>query len=289
LVARGVPGEQHKNEQDAQEHKSGTYLHIGCSGWSYKDWVGNFYPAWAKPSEYLTLYSRVFDCVEIDSTFYRSPNAQIVKSFKEKTPKNFIFTAKLPKKMTHEHKLRGVESNLGWFEGSISKLKEKLGPIVVQLPPSFKYDKDKEALRSFLNVINPRIRYAVEFRNKSWFCPEVFAWLEDHGVCFAWSLNQYLATPPEVTTDFVYLRLVGDRQITEFRGIQRDQSVAMQEWYKNLEKVYGSVKDAYVFFNNHFAGFGPASVNEFRRLAGLMEQDWSNILSEGSRQATLED
>jgi uncharacterized protein YecE (DUF72 family) len=213
----------------------------------------------------------------------------MVKAFKEKTPENFTFAAKLPKSITHDHKLRNIQSNLSWFEGSIAQLKEKLGPVVVQLPPSFKYEKDKEALEEFLQTVNPKIRYAIEFRNKSWFRPDVYSLLQKHNVCFAWSFNQYLSSPPEVTTDFIYLRLVGDREITEFKGIQRDQSLVMEEWYRNLEKVYGSVEDAYIFFNNHFAGFGPASVNEFRRLAGLMEQDWSSLVVEGSRQASLAD
>ena len=264
-------------------------LRIGCSGWSYADWVGPFYPKNAEPKDYLGLYSQIFDCVEIDSTFYRAPYPTMVQQWSKNTPPNFVFAPKLPKRITHDQHLEDVTSYLSHFLRSLDPLGEKLGPFIIQLPPSFKLPKHEKALANFIGELNPKYRYAVEFRHKSWFNPETEKLLESRNVCQVWSVNQYLTTPAAVTSDMVYLRLVGSREITEFKGIQKDQSEIMQTWAKALQEVKGSVKDRMIFFNNHFAGFGPASANEFRRLLGLAELDWSSVKSGGVPQRTLFD
>ncbi len=206
-------------------------LRIGCSGWSYQDWVGPFYPRDAKPGDYLKLYSNVFNAVEIDSTYYRTPS-------------------------------------------------QKLGPLLIQLPPSFNYKKDKEALEIFVGQIDQKYKHAIEFRNKSWFKPDIYKLLESKNVALAWSENQYASTPPEATSDIAYLRMVGDRTITNFGGTQKDQSQVLKKWYDTLEEKSNLFKQGFIFFNNHFAGFGPGSVNEFRRLAGLAELDWKAMSTE---------
>jgi uncharacterized protein YecE (DUF72 family) len=99
-----------------------------------------------------------------------------------------------------------------------------------------------------------------------------------------WSLNQYVETPPEITADFIYLRMVGDRELTEFTGIQKDRSADMKRWATTVKENAGKFESGYVFFNNHFAGFSPESSNEFRRLLGLMELDWK---AQGTEQQTL--
>ncbi len=251
-------------------------LRIGCSGWGYKDWINVFYPSRATNKDFLKFYSSIFDAVEIDSSFYRTPSLPMIRSWYEKTPKDFLFTAKLPKKITHEKHLAGVDVQLDWFEKSIKGLREKLGGVVVQLPPSFKVAKDKARLADFLKLIDPKVHYAIEFRHISWFEDQsILPLLRDHNVSLCWTINQYLETPKEVTSDHLYLRFVGDRSITEFKGIQKDQKEKMMEWHKELLAKEDSFKDAFVFFNNHFAGFGPSSVNEFRRLSGLIEKEWT--------------
>ena len=263
-------------------------LRIGCSGWSYADWVGPFYPKNTEPQDYLSLYSQVFDCVEIDSTFYRAPYPTMVQQWYNNTPTGFTFTPKIPKRITHDQHLEDVTSYLSFFLRTLDPLNEKLGPFLIQLPPSFKLPKHEKALANFINELNPKYRYAVEFRHKSWFNPETEKLLESKNVCQAWSINQYLTTPAAVTSDIVYLRMVGSREITEFKGIQKDQTETMQTWKKSLKDIEGSVKDRFIFFNNHFAGFGPASANEFRRLMGLVEVDWSTLKGTGP-QKTLFD
>ena len=259
-------------------------LRIGCSGWSYKDWAGVFYPKGLPAKGYLEHYSKVFNCVEIDSSFYRIPNSFMVTQWRNNTPPGFLFSPKLPKKITHESKLKGTASTLVYFYSMVSKLKEKLGPIAIQLPPSIKYNTYAPVMEEFLGQLSPEFRHAVEFRHKSWFRPEVYSLLRKNNVAMVWSLNQYLETPPEPTADFMYLRLVGDRELTEFKGIQKDRSEDLQRWATVVQESAGKFESGYIFFNNHFAGFSPESANEFRRLLGLMELEWN---PGGTQQQTL--
>ena len=266
-------------KQDAEG--SQERYRVGCSGWSYEDWVGPFYPKEAKPKDYLRLYSSVFDSVEIDSSFYRIPNQSMVAQWKKNTPENFVFCPKFPKKITHEYKLENVSSSLGFFYKTLAGLDAKLGPLVVQLPPSFKYDKGYPVLEKFLSseAKTKAFRHAIEFRHKSWFREDVYDLLRSNGVSLCWSMNQYASSPLELTSNFIYARLVGERDITKFSETQKDRSKEMKEMASAVKDSMGSVDDAFVFFNNHFAGFGPESVNEFRRLLGLMEMKLSPSLT----------
>ncbi|TLZ72834.1 MAG: DUF72 domain-containing protein [Methanobacteriota archaeon] len=249
-------------------------LRIGCSGWGYDDWLGGFYPKGTPKSDYLKLYSGIFDCVEVDSSFYRTPGPALTKQWAKTTPAGFTFSMKMPKRITHEKKLNGVAENLGWFYASAKELKEKCGPLVAQLPPSIKYDVHWTLMQDFVKAFDGKYPHAIEFRHKSWFRDDVYSLLRDRNVAMVWTENQYLKSPSDVTADYVYLRMVGDREITEFKEKQRDKSSEMREWYKELDEASDSVKGAFVFFNNHYAGFGPGSVNEFRRLAGMIEYEF---------------
>lgn len=252
-------------------------LRVGCSGWSYEDWVGPFYPKDSKPKDFLKLYSSVFDAVEIDSSFYRIPNQFMIDQWKKNTPDGFLFCPKFPKKITHDSKLQNVSSTLNFFYRTISGFGDKLGPLVVQLPPSFKYDKGMPVLESFVSELKKGIRHSIEFRHKSWFRDEVYKLLEDHNVSLCWSITQYAETPTKLTSNFIYSRMVGERDIVKFNETQKDRTKEMTEMSDAIKGVVGSVDDAFIFFNNHFAGFGPESVNEFRRLSGLMEMDFTNL------------
>jgi len=259
-------------------------LRVGCSGWSYKDWQGLFYPRDLAAKDYLKFYSKIFDSVEIDSSFYRIPNAFMIDRWRSNTPAGFLFSPKLPKKITHDNKLKDSDSILLHFYSVMSRLREKLGPIAIQLPPSVKLESHMEVMKEFVSKLNPGFRHAIEFRHKSWFTPEFYALLKRRNIAMVWSLNQYLETPPEVTADFIYLRMVGDRELTEFKGVQKDRSKDMKRWASVVRETSGKFESGYVFFNNHFAGFSPESSNEFRRLLGLMELDWK---TQGSEQRTL--
>src|SRR5580704_5735746 len=190
--------------------KQGEKIRFGCLSWTYPDWIGSFYPSGTRSSEFLRLYSKIFDLVEIDSTFYRTPSPSTVKQWREKTPQEFLFTSKLPGKITHELKLTGIDHELERFEKTIGGLEGKLACIIAQLPPFSKFETDFQKLEAFLGMTNPRIRYAIEFRNKSWLRDETYSLLSRKKACLVWTVQHRMdELPPKVTTDFVYLRFMG--------------------------------------------------------------------------------
>ena len=213
----------------------------------------------------------------------------MVQQWNAATPAGFLFAPKLPKRITHDQKLKDISSYLDHFVRTLGQLGEKLGPFIVQLPPSFKLPKHEKAFTDFIATLDPQYKYAVEFRHESWFDPKVEKLLRSKNICQVWSVNQYLTTPPTVTSDFAYMRFVGDRELTKFGKIQKDQSKVAKTWSKTLQDVGDEVKQRFIFFNNHFAGFGPASVNEFRRLMGLVQLDWTELTERKGPQNTLFD
>lgn len=249
---------------------------IGCSGWSYSGWLGNFYPPGTKPGDYLRLYSRVFDAVEIDSTFYRIPQESMVKGWRESTPDGFSFTAKLPREITHEKKLNNSDEVLERFVSVMRGLGRKLEFIVIQFPPSFNCKKGMEPFRSFVSVLPSGVKYAVEFRHYSWFTDEVQSLLSDYGMTIVWSEIQGLVPSKVLTSDAIYLRLVGDRSISEdkFGTVQKDRSGIIKSWSDDILSRKDEVRHAFVFANNHFQGFGPFTVNLFRQSLGMDVVDW---------------
>jgi uncharacterized protein YecE (DUF72 family) len=263
---------------------------VGCSGFSYSAWLGHFYPKGLEAGKYLEYYSKVFDYVEIDSSFYRTPNVLMVKKWAKVTPENFRFTAKMAQAVTHEKRLgEGAESSLRYFYDSMMPLKDKLLAILVQLPPSM---TKKEALKKLKKLpLDTRFRHAIEVRHKTWFDDEVYDYFKANRLCLAWSQQDKLQTPPVVTTDFIYLRLIGDRSIpdSEFGKIQKDRVAEMQYWADEVRQVEKTIKRGIIAANNHYAGFGPGTANVFRKMIGTSEATWHEIDRENQRQQTLFD
>jgi uncharacterized protein YecE (DUF72 family) len=257
-------------------------IYVGCSGWSYSSWKGPFYPIDLDNSEWLNYYSHVFDFVEIDSSFYRIPTAFTVKNWLKKTPDNFRFTAKFPKVITHDKRLKNVENELEIFFSQIDPLQEKTSALLIQLPPSLGIVEGLEALREVVPELDNRFRYAVEVRNNSWFQDLAYSFFANNNICMVWSQLAGLRTPPVITTDFLYVRFIGDRRIGEedFGRIQIDRIAEMQYWSDKVKQITENVADrvelAIVAANNHYAGFGPGTANVFRRLLGLSEATWKD-------------
>jgi len=266
-------------------------LRVGCSGWSYKKWVGPFYPRGAVPENFLQIYSRVFDCVEIDSTFYGIPDIRTVEAWKESTPEDFRFYPKIPGKITHDQRLSGIENTLNTFLDSIGCLGGKLGMILIQLPPFLRYEDGSEDFLKFLSLLPGKFRFAVEFRHDSWFRESIYSELEASGITLAWSETPFVDTPRIMTTSEVYLRLVGDRRIPvdQFGSMRLDRSASIGKWAAELKTMESEIGIASVFSNNHFQGFGPGTVNQFLDQMGMPKIDWaSKILSDqGKKQKTL--
>lgn len=252
-------------------------LKIGCTGWSYQGWIGPFYPKTMKDSEYLKHYSSAFDITEVNSTFYRIPPQPMTKKWFADTPGNFIFTAKLPKIITHDNRLK-PGPYLDQFLNSIKPLGSKMKVLVIQLPPSLSFEESKPQLEKMVNHFPTNYRYAVEGRHESWFSDESYRFLREKNLCLVWNEVEGVANPAPITTDFVYLRLIGDRSIpdSEFGKIQKDRTTLLQKWADKLDSIKGQVSFAVAMANNHFEGFAPVTANKLRVLMGLPHVTWAD-------------
>ncbi|MGH9999057.1 MAG: DUF72 domain-containing protein, partial [Nitrosopumilaceae archaeon] len=199
------------------------------------------------------------------------------------TPDNFIFTCKLPKIITHDNRLK-PGPYLDQFLKAIEPMKSKMKIIVIQLPPSLSFDEVKERLDKMLNHLPKSYLYAIEGRHESWFSDKVFVYLREKNVCLVWNEVDGVDNPAPITSDFVYLRLIGDRSIHEdqFGKIQKDRTKEMKKWIDKLKST--NVPLAMVNLNNHFQGFAPGSANQFRKLLGLEELSFAD-----KKQKTLGD
>ena len=258
-------------------------FYIGCSGWSYDAWLGHFYPSNLEHNEFLKYYSQVFDFVEIDSSFYRPPNLFVTKRWTLLTPDDFRFTAKFPRSITHEKRLSEPEKELHYFFDVMRPLRKKLLALLMQLPPSLTANEGLKKLETLIHMFDPDFRYAIEFRHKSWFDKSVYKLLSDNNICLAWSQLDTIQTPAELTSDFLYLRFIGDRSIDEkdFGMIQKDRLEELQKWSElvSSRRMNKDNKPKFVVVaaNNHYAGFGPATANSFRKMLGLKEAVWEEM------------
>ena len=254
-------------------------FYVGCSGWSYTAWQGPFYPSNMDNSKWLEYYSKVFDYVEIDSSFYRIPNIFTVKNWSKITPSKFRFTAKFPKVITHEKRLKNVDNELSLFFKAMEPLHDKILALLIQLPPSLEITEGLQRLREIIPILDNRFRYAVEIRNRSWFQDLAYNFFANNNLCMVWSQLVGIRIPPIVTSDFLYIRFIGDRTIQEknFGRIQKDRTSEMRKWSRQLMRVQKEetkLNLAIVTANNHYAGFGPATANMFRKIIGLPEVNW---------------
>jgi uncharacterized protein YecE (DUF72 family) len=210
----------------------------------------------------------------------------MVKNWVKRTPDNFRFTAKFPKVITHHKYLVDVEEDVERFLENIESLEKKTPALLIQLPPSLEIMPGLEGLRNLLPLLDDKFRYAVEVRHQSWFQDLAYNFFADNNLCLVWSQLAKIRTPPIVTTDFLYVRFIGDRSIDEKDSgkIQKDRVLEMSNWAEQIKNVEigkergrrSEVRDAMIAANNHYAGFGPGTVNIFRNMVGLSELSWEN-------------
>jgi len=246
-----------------------TDWYLGTMGFSYADWAGPFYPETLAQRNYLGYYSRFFNAAEIDSTFYGTPRVATVKRWLAATPEDFRFCPKTPRSITHEKGLQSAHLDMAEFLAVMRELKEKLGVILIQLPPSFGNDQF-EVLATFLGELPTDLCFAVEFRHVSWYQRQTAALLQKHKIC--WAATEYPNLPRGAmhTADFLYFRLIGQHgQFEKHDREQMDRSANLQWWYQHLATHLEHAEVIYGFFNNDYAGFGPESCNQFKALAGL--------------------
>lgn len=224
-------------------------IFIGTSGWYYEHWKNFFYPKELSSKDYFKFYSNKFDSVEINSTFYRLPSKKTLLKWKKESPKDFIFSIKASRYITHIKKLKDQKKSLSTFFNLIKILKPKLGPILFQLPNKWKINLNR--LESFFKLLDKKYRYAIEFRDKSWITKETFYLLKKYKIAFCIYDLERFQTPLEVTSDFVYIRLHGPK--FAYSGSYSNKE--LQKWAKIIKKFKKQKLDIYCYFNNDERAF----------------------------------
>jgi uncharacterized protein YecE (DUF72 family) len=249
-------------------------IRLGTQGWNYDAWVGPFYPPGTRAPDFLSLYARAFDTVEVDSTFYATPSAKTVRDWGKRVPAGFTFALKLPKEISHENRLRDPDGLAPQFFDRARELGPKLGPILIQLGPDFMPD-ESPALAEFVATLPRDIRFAVEFRQRGWIEEGVLALLTGHNVALALTDARWiprktmLALAEQPTADFGYVRWMGpNRDITDYSRIQFDRSRELAAWSEVLQGMAKRVKVLWGFANNHFAGHSPSTARDLQKLVG---------------------
>jgi uncharacterized protein YecE (DUF72 family) len=224
-------------------------IHIGTSGWHYSHWKGQFYPENLTHKDFLKYYADHFQTAEINNTFYQVPQKNTLKQWKETVPERFILAVKASRYITHMKKLKDPKQPVAKFLKQIEVLGEKLGPILFQLPPRWKLNLGR--LESFLEILPKDYRYTFEFRDPSWFHPQVYEMLSQYKAAFCiYDLN-YRLSPKEVTADFVYIRLHGPDG--PYQG-QYDIHT-LSGWAGAFVAWSKQKKEIYCYFDNDQAGF----------------------------------
>jgi uncharacterized protein YecE (DUF72 family) len=258
-------------------------LRIGTSAFTAAGWEGTFYPAGMKPADYLSYYAQQFDAVEVDSTYYRTPSLPIVRGWYEKTPKGFLFCAKVPGEITHEKVLTDCDTEFKKFVDVMDALGEKLGALLLQFPYFNKkafssVDGFLERLAPVLKKLPEGYRFALETRNKNWLTPKFLDLLRKHSVALAlidhpWMPRprQILAQMDPITADFTYIRWLGDRKGIEEQTKTWDKTIVdrrpeLMEWVKAIRGFQQRKIQILAFANNHYAGHAPATIHQFMEL-----------------------
>jgi len=263
-------------------------IFLGTSGWSYKEWEGNFYSRKSGQSK-LRAYSRVFRTVEIDSTFYRNPSRGTVMGWLKYSPSDFVFSAKLPKTITHDNMLglkREVKVELEEFLDLMRPLQlgGKLACLLIQLPPKYAYSPGN--LEAFFQMLDPTFRYAVEFRNLSWLVPQTitFDLLKQYGVAYTIVDEPLLPAEVHLTTDFAYFRWHGHGENIWFD--YRYSEKELEPWVAKVEEAASKVKKVYGYFNNHFHGYAPENCLQLLERLGLLSEEQKKAKEKGNKRQT---
>ncbi|MEN8375449.1 MAG: DUF72 domain-containing protein [Gemmatimonadota bacterium] len=252
---------------------------IGTQGWSYPAWVGPFYPPERQGEDLLSVYAEAFDSVEVNSTFYATPDGARVASWKERTPAGFRFAVKLPGEITHERRLRDCGPTLRTFLLRVELLEEKLGPILVQLPPDFTVHS-RAALERFIPTLPADFSFAVEFRSAGWFAPDVLRFLEDYGIDRTISVGPWRDTAtalellPTAGTALTYVRWMGEvRHRYGMRRVEARRDAELDAWADALRDAVSAGRVVWAFFNNDWQGHSPASARALQRRLGMSPVD----------------
>lgn len=238
-------------------------------GWSYNFWKNNFYSSQSKSENFLEEYSRIFDTVEVNSSFYRVPSISTLENWKKQTSKNFCFALKVPKRITHENKKLDL-NYLEYFLDTISNLGSKLGPLLFQFPNRFKLVRI-DFLKDLVSILPKNLRFAFEIRNKSWLIDQFYIFLRENNISLVLGDSPWLDEIEKITSNLVYFRWEGDRkQIQGTKGIiERERNDDLKKWAKKILSLPDEV-EVYGYFSKYYSGHPPTDV---KRLLSYLKEN----------------
>lgn len=242
--------------------KAAPKIYIGTSGWSYDHWKENFYPKGLPSKKWLKFYGEHFPTVEINNTFYRMPSENAVKNWHDETPDNFLFSIKASRYITHIKRLNDCESSAKFLLSVITKLKNKLGPILIQLPPSFKINKER--LQEFIRWLDSDHRYVFEFRHPTWYCDEIYEIMQKHNLALCITDLNGVNSPEVITADFTYMRLHGPHKA--YVGSYGKEG--LKNWKKKIEK-WNETASVYCYFDNDEKGYAIQDAANLKKIFSL--------------------
>jgi uncharacterized protein YecE (DUF72 family) len=264
-----------------------SQIKIGTSSFSETDWIGPFYPPGTKPADFLSYYAKKFKTVEIDATYYAIPSRRTVDGWRNKTPDDFLISAKFPRSIVHGGKAAKPDPDVilvpeatysarDKFLEVMNRLGDRLGPLVLQFPYLSKavfksVDIFLERLDKFLSDLPDGFRYAVEIRNRNWLSESFADMLREHGTALVLVDQAWMPHGDEVekkfdpvTTDFVYIRLLGDRK--EIEAITKtwdkeviDRGESLERWSELISRLVKREVETLIYVNNHYTGHAPTT------------------------------
>jgi uncharacterized protein YecE (DUF72 family) len=226
-----------------------TRYYIGTSGWHYDDWRGRFYPEKLPKAQWLEFYARTFSTLELNNTFYRLPKETVFNKWHGSSPDDFIFSVKVSRFITHIKRLQDCNEALDNFMSRVALLKEKLGPLLYQLPPGL--HRDDDILTNFLANLPRELKHAIEFRHESWLTEGVFDILRRYHSGFCVFDLPALTSPLAATADFAYIRFHGSDSL--YSSSYSDKEMA--DWAEKIAKLADNLESVYIYFNNDIAGY----------------------------------
>jgi uncharacterized protein YecE (DUF72 family) len=235
-------------------------IHVGTSGWNYKHWKGVFYPSDCPSSKWLECYAQSFATVELNATFYRQMKPETFEGWHKRTPDDFLWSVKASRYITHIKRLKDAQDPLDKFLKTVAPLKEKLGVVLFQLPPSLFFDE--AVFEAFCKALRTGIRYTVEARHPSWMEDSALSALRRHQI--AWCISDSAGKFPYLemcTSDFAYLRLHGSKALYASEYSENE----LKQWAAKI-KSWG--KDTYIYFDNDHRAYAPKNASRLRRLLG---------------------
>jgi uncharacterized protein YecE (DUF72 family) len=236
-------------------------LWVGTSGWQYRHWRATFYPEKLAQARWLDHYTERFRTVEVNNTFYHLPEASTFEKWRERTPGDFVLAVKMSRFLTHLKRLRDPEEPVERFMTRAEKLGDKLGPVLLQMPPQM--EAEPERLAETLELIPRGVRVAAEFRHPSWFTHQVFEILSEHGAALCLADSPRRKTPQVRTADWGFVRFHEGRATP--RPCYGEQ--ALGTWVEKLAELFGPDRDVYAYFNNDWRACAIRDAIVFAHLA----------------------